>query len=81
MTINVEPSVVLSKTVQGAIKQFLAEDQAQSGNHCLKCALSRAEAHLKAVLDTTTTMVDVSRHSHRVTRERPIGEGVQDAKP
>ena len=61
----------LAKALQAVIKEFVAADVAQSGNHCLRCALSRAHNHMEAVQETTANLVDFSAHNHRVGKDQP----------
>ena len=56
----------LSQEIQAAIKRYVEADVAQSGNHCLRCALARAHAHIETVQETTASILDLAAHSHRV---------------
>ena len=64
----------LAKALQAIIKEFIAADMAQSGNHCLRCALVRAHSHMEAVQETTANLVDFAVHSHRVGKDQPKAE-------
>ena len=71
MTTQSATNTDLAKALQAAIKEYVQADLVQSANHCLRCALVRAHAHMEAVQETTATLVGFSAHNHRVGKDQP----------
>lgn len=74
MTMQPATNQNLAKAIQAVIKEYVQADIAQSGNHCPRCALARAHAHLEAVQETYAAILDISQHNHRVPKAQPAAE-------
>lgn len=58
-------NLTLAEALKDVIKQFIEKDQVQSGNHCLRCTLERAHAHMEASTETLAGLMSFAGHSHR----------------
>lgn len=74
MSMEHSGNLSLSQALQAAIKEWVRTEQAESGNHCLRCALTKAHDHMEAVQETTLTMLEMTSHSHRTRGDRAKGK-------
>lgn len=63
--------------LQATIREYLTSEVEQSKSHCLRCALEKAVEHLRLIQENIAALHDLTAHTHRVARRRPV----EEAKP